>query len=193
MVNQEAVRKRGEERCVGSTGVNAGKCVLQTGSGKTFTITGGAERYIDRGLIPRSLSYIFEQIEQVGGCGTHMWEQIEQVGGCGTHMWEQIEQVGGCGTHLFEQIEQVGGCGTHLFEQIEQVGGCGTHMWEQIEQVGGCGTHIFEQIEQVGGCGTHKEAPCISLDVVITVQFGDSCIHIVCHFVMQGVAGIARW
>ena len=33
---------------------------FQTGSGKTFTITGGAERYIDRGIIPRTLSYIFE-------------------------------------------------------------------------------------------------------------------------------------
>ena len=32
----------------------------QTGSGKTYTITGGAERYEDRGLIPRSLSYIFK-------------------------------------------------------------------------------------------------------------------------------------
>eukprot|EP00117_Sycon_ciliatum_P006084 scpid19783/ scgid3868/ Kinesin-like protein KIF6 len=32
----------------------------QTGSGKTFTITGGVERYSDRGLIPRSLSYIFK-------------------------------------------------------------------------------------------------------------------------------------
>jgi len=35
----------------------------QTGSGKTFTITGG-ERYEDRGIIPRTLSYIFKQIEQ---------------------------------------------------------------------------------------------------------------------------------
>jgi len=34
----------------------------QTGSGKTFTITGGAERYADRGLIPRSISYIFSEI-----------------------------------------------------------------------------------------------------------------------------------
>ena len=32
----------------------------QTGSGKTFTITGGAERYADRGIIPRTLSYIFK-------------------------------------------------------------------------------------------------------------------------------------
>ncbi|XP_041351930.1 kinesin-like protein KIF6 [Gigantopelta aegis] len=36
----------------------------QTSSGKTFTITGGAERYIDRGIIPRSLSYIFDKIEK---------------------------------------------------------------------------------------------------------------------------------
>ncbi|EER15881.1 krp3, putative [Perkinsus marinus ATCC 50983] len=34
----------------------------QTGSGKTFTITGGTERYVDRGIIPRSVSYIFERI-----------------------------------------------------------------------------------------------------------------------------------
>lgn len=33
----------------------------QTGSGKTFTVTGGAEKYADRGLIPRTLSYLFEQ------------------------------------------------------------------------------------------------------------------------------------
>eukprot|EP01137_Pigoraptor_chileana_P035581 Opistho-2@29845 len=33
----------------------------QTGSGKTFTITGGAERYADRGIIPRSLSFIFSE------------------------------------------------------------------------------------------------------------------------------------
>ncbi|KAM9777963.1 LOW QUALITY PROTEIN: kinesin-like protein KIF6 [Neosynchiropus ocellatus] len=32
----------------------------QTGSGKTFTITGGAERYSDRGIIPRTLSYLYE-------------------------------------------------------------------------------------------------------------------------------------
>ena len=35
----------------------------QTGSGKTFTITGGAERYADRGIIPRTLSYIFSHIK----------------------------------------------------------------------------------------------------------------------------------
>ena len=36
----------------------------QTGSGKTFTITGGAERYADRGIIPRTLSYIFSHIKK---------------------------------------------------------------------------------------------------------------------------------
>ena len=37
----------------------------QTGSGKTFTITGGAERYEDRGIIPRSLSYLFNRYVEV--------------------------------------------------------------------------------------------------------------------------------
>lgn len=55
----------------------------QTGSGKTFTITGGAERYSDRGIIPRTLSYIFEQLQKVktearrGGkalCTVPAWE-----------------------------------------------------------------------------------------------------------------------
>nr|XP_020464386.1 kinesin-like protein KIF6 isoform X2 [Monopterus albus] len=36
----------------------------QTGSGKTFTITGGAERYSDRGIIPRILSYLYERFSQ---------------------------------------------------------------------------------------------------------------------------------
>ncbi|XP_062326162.1 kinesin-like protein KIF6 isoform X2 [Osmerus eperlanus] len=36
----------------------------QTGSGKTFTITGGAEHYNDRGIIPRTLSYIYQQFSQ---------------------------------------------------------------------------------------------------------------------------------
>ncbi|XP_069017012.1 kinesin-like protein KIF6 [Embiotoca jacksoni] len=36
----------------------------QTGSGKTFTITGGAERYSDRGIIPRTLSYLYERVSQ---------------------------------------------------------------------------------------------------------------------------------
>ena len=39
----------------------------QTGSGKTFTMTGGAERYEDRGLIPRSLSYIYQKFKENDG------------------------------------------------------------------------------------------------------------------------------
>jgi kinesin family protein 6/9 len=33
----------------------------QTGSGKTFTLTGGPEKYADRGLIPRSISTLFNE------------------------------------------------------------------------------------------------------------------------------------
>lgn len=33
----------------------------QTGSGKTYTMTGGPQRYCDRGLIPRALSRVFAQ------------------------------------------------------------------------------------------------------------------------------------
>ena len=36
----------------------------QTGSGKTFTITGGAERYADRGIIPRALQLIFQEVKR---------------------------------------------------------------------------------------------------------------------------------
>jgi kinesin family protein 6/9 len=36
----------------------------QTGSGKTFTMTGGVDSYEDRGLIPRTLSYIFNECKQ---------------------------------------------------------------------------------------------------------------------------------
>lgn len=35
----------------------------QTGSGKTFTITGGAERYADRGVIPRAISMLFSSLQ----------------------------------------------------------------------------------------------------------------------------------
>jgi len=39
--------------------------ISQTGSGKTFTITGGAEKYADRGIIPRSIQHIFSSIAEV--------------------------------------------------------------------------------------------------------------------------------
>lgn len=36
----------------------------QTGSGKTYTITGGAERIEDKGIIPRTLNYLFKEINK---------------------------------------------------------------------------------------------------------------------------------
>jgi kinesin family protein 6/9 len=42
----------------------------QTGSGKTFTITGGAESYDDRGIIPRAISHVFDRIEADEGAHT---------------------------------------------------------------------------------------------------------------------------
>ncbi|OXB72108.1 UNVERIFIED_CONTAM: hypothetical protein H355_007670 [Colinus virginianus] len=38
----------------------------QTGTGKTFTITGGAECYKDRGLIPRALTFVFDKVKEDG-------------------------------------------------------------------------------------------------------------------------------
>lgn len=43
-------------------------CALtQTGSGKTFTITGGVESYHARGIIPRSVSMIFNEFRTKTG------------------------------------------------------------------------------------------------------------------------------
>ncbi|KAI9143509.1 P-loop containing nucleoside triphosphate hydrolase protein [Paraphysoderma sedebokerense] len=39
----------------------------QTGSGKTFTITGGADKYADRGLIPRTVQFIYKEIAKRPG------------------------------------------------------------------------------------------------------------------------------
>eukprot|EP01016_Furgasonia_blochmanni_P018370 TRINITY_DN20886_c0_g1_i1.p1 TRINITY_DN20886_c0_g1~~TRINITY_DN20886_c0_g1_i1.p1 ORF type:complete len:328 (+),score=82.67 TRINITY_DN20886_c0_g1_i1:64-1047(+) len=40
----------------------------QTGSGKTFTMTGGPERYEDRGIIPRTISYVFSETAKRKDC-----------------------------------------------------------------------------------------------------------------------------
>eukprot|EP00002_Diphylleia_rotans_P033221 TRINITY_DN703_c0_g3_i5.p1 TRINITY_DN703_c0_g3~~TRINITY_DN703_c0_g3_i5.p1 ORF type:complete len:860 (-),score=162.25 TRINITY_DN703_c0_g3_i5:1427-4006(-) len=40
----------------------------QTGSGKTFSMTGGPEKYADRGLIPRSLQLIFNEFKKRTDC-----------------------------------------------------------------------------------------------------------------------------
>ena len=39
----------------------------QTGSGKTFTITGGPEKYSDRGIIPRAISMVFSDFRKRTG------------------------------------------------------------------------------------------------------------------------------
>ena len=38
------------------------------GSGKTFTVTGGPERYSDRGLTPRAISLVFSQVASRCDC-----------------------------------------------------------------------------------------------------------------------------
>ena len=43
--------------------------VIPTSPGKTFTITGGAERYKDRGMIPRSIGHLFQLFEKVRSQG----------------------------------------------------------------------------------------------------------------------------
>jgi len=42
----------------------------QTGSGKTFTITGGPDRYDDRGIIPRAIAHLFKAMKTEGQKGT---------------------------------------------------------------------------------------------------------------------------
>ena len=39
----------------------------QTGSGKTYTMTGGTDKYSDRGIIPRTISYIFDYFKKKSG------------------------------------------------------------------------------------------------------------------------------
>lgn len=43
----------------------------QTGSGKTYTITGGPERYEDRGIIPRTISQLFKTINAASSDKTY--------------------------------------------------------------------------------------------------------------------------
>jgi kinesin family protein 6/9 len=39
-------------------------CYGQTGAGKTFTITGATESYKQRGILPRTISQLFKEIEE---------------------------------------------------------------------------------------------------------------------------------
>ncbi len=41
----------------------------QTSSGKTHTIEGGGRRFADRGIIPRSLSYVYKEVEKLSSRG----------------------------------------------------------------------------------------------------------------------------
>lgn len=41
----------------------------QTSSGKTYTIEGSSKRYSDRGLIPRVITAVFEEVERRCGLG----------------------------------------------------------------------------------------------------------------------------
>ena len=38
-----------------------------SGGGKTFTLTGGPRRFEDRGLVPRSISFLFETLGALPG------------------------------------------------------------------------------------------------------------------------------
>lgn len=40
----------------------------QTGSGKTYTLTGGPDRYCDRGLIPRTITTLFKEMKSKINC-----------------------------------------------------------------------------------------------------------------------------
>jgi len=42
----------------------------QTGSGKTFTMSGGSERYMDRGIIPRAVAHLYDHIGTANGVTT---------------------------------------------------------------------------------------------------------------------------
>ena len=53
----------------------------QTGSGKTYTITGGSERYVDRGLIPRVISDIFERMRGDGQSSDQRTQAVQKTWG----------------------------------------------------------------------------------------------------------------
>lgn len=65
-ISQEAVFERVAKECIDNAIKGYNSTIFaygQTGSGKTFTITGGADNYEDRGIIPRTINYIFQQFE----------------------------------------------------------------------------------------------------------------------------------
>lgn len=64
----------------------------QTGSGKTFTITGGTERYADRGLIPRAISALFAEAAARSGHTYAVHISYLEVG----KAWMSASAMGSC-------------------------------------------------------------------------------------------------
>ena len=58
----------------------------QTGSGKTFTMTGGQSSFNDRGIIPRTLQYLFQTFKKRTDCSHQVhisYMEIYNEHGCG--------------------------------------------------------------------------------------------------------------
>jgi len=51
----------------------------QTSSGKTYTIEGSSRSYAERGLIPRAISYVFEDVDRRLGLGEDVSVQVSYM------------------------------------------------------------------------------------------------------------------
>ncbi|KAG5507761.1 hypothetical protein JIQ42_08050 [Leishmania sp. Namibia] len=73
----------------------------QTGSGKTYTITGGTESYQDRGLIPRAMAMIYEEVarRREGGRGRRSSSTIRAADNDGGHTGDDDASGGGAMTY----------------------------------------------------------------------------------------------
>ena len=54
-------------------------CYGQTGAGKTFTVTGSAESYQNRGIIPRAISQLFRDLDERSDCATVVRSVLEVI------------------------------------------------------------------------------------------------------------------
>ncbi|CBZ23420.1 putative kinesin [Leishmania mexicana MHOM/GT/2001/U1103] len=75
----------------------------QTGSGKTYSITGGTESYQDRGLIPRAMAMIYEEVarrrEGGGGRNRHRGSSAGAAGDDGDHASDDDTSGSGATTY----------------------------------------------------------------------------------------------
>ncbi|TPP44072.1 Kinesin motor domain family protein [Leishmania donovani] len=74
----------------------------QTGSGKTYSITGGTESYQDRGLIPRAMAMIYEEVarrREGGGRHLRRSSSAEAAGDDGHHASDDDASGGGATTY----------------------------------------------------------------------------------------------